>query len=351
MEQHNTMTIGIDLGDRFSFLAVLNDAGEVVEEQRLVTHTDSFERTFAAIPAARIVIEASTHSRWVSSLLAELGHEVLVANPRRLALIYGQDRKNDKRDAELLARVGRLDPELLCPVWHRSNQAHADLSLVRMRNQLVELRTKLISSVRGMVKSHGQRLPACSTETFHDKVAEHIPELLKAVAASALRTLAQLSEEVRALDRQIESLARARYPETAALRQVAGVGPITALTFVLTLERPERFRHSREVGAYLGLVPRQDQSGDTDKQLRITNAGNVYLRKLLVQCSHYVLGAFGPDTDLRRWGLALAERGGRNAKKRAIVAVARRLAVLLHRLWRSGQVYVPLGYPSVARAA
>jgi len=351
MEQHNTMTIGIDLGDRFSFLAVLNDAGEVVERERLVTHTDSFERAFAARPAARIVIEASTHSRWVSSLLAELGHEVLVANPRRLALIYGQDRKNDKRDAELLARVGRLDPELLCPVWHRSNQAHADLSLVRMRNQLVELRTKLISSVRGMVKSHGQRLPACSTETFHDKVAEHIPELLKAVAASALRTLAQLSEEVRGLDRQIESLARTRYPETAALRQVAGVGPVTALTFVLTVERPERFRHSREVGAYLGLVPRQDQSGDTDKQLRITKAGNVYLRKLLVQCAHYILGAFGPDTDLRRWGLALAERGGRNAKKRAIVAVARRLAVLLHRLWRSGQVYVPLGYPPVACAA
>jgi len=351
MEQHNTMTIGIDLGDRFSFFAVLNDAGEVVERERIVTHIDSFERAFAARPAARIVIEASTHSRWVSSLLAELGHEVLVANPRRLALIYGQDRKNDKRDAELLARVGRLDPELLCPVWHRSNQAHADLSLVRMRNQLVELRTKLISSVRGMVKSHGQRLPTCSTETFHDKVAEHIPELLKAVAASALRTLAQLSEEVRGLDRQIESLARTRYPETAALRQVAGVGPVTALTFVLTVERPERFRHSREVGAYLGLVPRQDQSGDTDKQLRITKAGNVYLRKLLVQCAHYVLGAFGPDTDLRRWGLALAERGGRNAKKRAIVAVARRLAVLLHRLWRSGQVYVPLGYRSVAHAA
>ena len=351
MEQHNTMTIGIDLGDRFSFFAVLNDAGEVVERERIVTHIDSFERAFAARPAARIVIEASTHSRWVSSLLAELGHEVLVANPRRLALIYGQDRKNDKRDAELLARVGRLDPELLCPVWHRSNQAHADLSLVRMRNQLVELRTKLISSVRGMVKSHGQRLPTCSTETFHDKVAEHIPELLKAVAASALRTLAQLSEKVRGLDRQIESLARTRYPETAALRQVAGVGPVTALTFVLTVERPERFRHSREVGAYLGLVPRQDQSGDTDKQLRITKAGNVYLRKLLVQCAHYVLGAFGPDTDLRRWGLALAERGGRNAKKRAIVAVARRLAVLLHRLWRSGQVYVPLGYRSVAHAA
>ena len=117
---------------------------------------------------------------------------------------------------------------------------------------------------------------------------------------------------------------------------------MTALAYLLTLEEPGRFEQSRSVGAYVGLTPRRDQSGQTDKQLRITQCGDGYLRQLLVTSSHYILGPFGPDSDLRRYGLRIAERGGKNAKKRAVVAVARKLAVLLHHLWKTGVDYEPL---------
>ena len=130
------------------------------------------------------------------------------------------------------------------------------------------------------------------------------------------------------------------------MRQVKGVGPITALAYGLTLENAEHFAKSRAVGPYLGLVPKQEDSGESQPQLGISKAGDTMVRKLLVGSAHYILGPFGPDTDLRGYGLRLCERGGKNAKKRAAVAVARKLAVLLHRLWVSGEVYEPLGYAS-----
>src|ERR1035437_9476712 len=136
--------------------------------------------------------------------------------------------------------------------------------------------------------------------------------------------------------------AQTRYPQTALLTQVSGVWTLTAMAFVLTIEDPQRFARSRDVGCYLGLRPKQQDSGERSPQLRITKAGDSYLRKMLVSCAHYIIGPFGPDTDLRRWGLKLCERGGKNAKKRAVVAVARKLAVLLHRLWVTGEVYEPL---------
>jgi len=344
MKEHNTMTIGIDLGDRVSHVAVLDESGEVTKRFRLSTTRASFEKAFSQRSPARVVMEATTHSRWASSLLDTLGHEVLVANPRQLSIIYKQQRKNDKRDAELLARVGRLDPTLLCPIRHRSDDAHADLALVGVRDTLVRARAAMISTLRGMVKSFGHRLPSCSTESFAKKVKEHIPAELLAAARPLLRALAKLTEEIALLGRQITQLSKTKYPETQLLQQVPGVGPVTALSFVLTLESPERFKSSRQVGAYLGLVPRQDQSGDVDKQLRITKAGNSYVRKLLVQCAHHHLGPFGPETDLKQWGRRLSARGGKNARKRAVVAVARKLAVLLHSLWSTGEVYVAQGY-------
>jgi transposase len=355
MKKHSTgsMTMGIDLGDRISHVAVVDDSGEVTERFRVTTTRTGFEDAFGERAAVRVVMEATTHSRWVSSLLGALGHEVVVANPRSLALIYKQQRKNDKRDAELLARVGRLDPQLLSPIQHRSDDAHADLSMVTTRDSLVRARTSLISCVRGMVKAFGERLPSCSADSFHHKAAPHIPQPLLPAVQSLLRSIAKLTEEIHLLDRKITQLSKTKYPDTALLQQVAGVGPITALTFVLTLESPQRVSQSRQVGAYLGLVPRQDQSGAVDKQLRITKAGNGYLRRLLVQCAHHILGRFGPDTDLQRWGNRLSERGGKNARKRAVVAVARKLAVLLHTLWSTGEQYVPVGYGKrpVAHAA
>jgi transposase len=166
-----------------------------------------------------------------------------------------------------------------------------------------------------------------------------------------LETVDHLTRTIRRMDREIERLGQERYPETQLLRQVTGVGPITALYYVLTLEDPNRFAKSRSVGAYLGLCPKQRDSGTQQPQLRITKAGDVLLRRLLVNAAQYILGPFGPDTDLRRAGLRMAERGGKAAKKRAVVAVARRRAVLLHRLWVTGEEYESLRQATNEEAA
>ncbi len=266
----------------------------------------------------------------------------LVANARKVRLIYAEGRKNDKLDAQKLARLARLDPELLSPIEHRGEDSQAHLALVRSRDALVSTRTKLVSHLRGTVKAFGARLPKCSAASFHNKAAEHLPRELTPALEPILETIASLSARIREYDRRLETIAAELYPEIRLLRQVGGVGPITALAFVLILEDPTRFAKSRDVGAYLGLVPNTDQSGDSDPQKRISKRGNQMLRKFLVSSAHYALGPFGEDSDLRRHGEKIASRGGKNAKRRAVVAVARKLSVLLHRLWSTAEVYEPL---------
>jgi transposase len=321
---------------------VLDAHGDSVTEGRIRTAPDAFARHFQHLAPARIAIEVGGHSRWVSQLLTTWGHEVLVANARMVQLISAGVRKSDQVDAQLLARVARVDPTLLAPITHVSHQHYPDIAQLRARALLVRTRTRLINAVRGIVKTVGIRLPACHTRRFPKKTTALIPADLQSSLGPLLDVIATMTVRIHAYDKTIESLARDQYPETARLRQVPGVGPVTALHFVLTLGDPHRFRHSRDVGAFLGLVPRRRQSGETEKQLRISKAGNSEMRTLLVQCAQYVLGPFGPDTDLRRWGTTMALRGGKNAKRRAIVAVARKLSVLLHKLWISGATYVRL---------
>ena len=214
----------------------------------------------------------------------------------------------------------------------------------------MEARTQLINHSRGLVKSVGQRLPRCSSEAFARKVLGAIPESLQPGLLPVLEMITSLTAQIKALDRRMDALADQVYPETKLLRQVTGVGPITSLAYVLILEDAGRFGKSRAVGSYLGLTPGSYKSGDSDPQMRITKEGDALLRRLLVVAAQYILGPFGPDTDLRRFGLRIAQRGGKNAKKRAVVAVARKLAVLLHHLWRSGEVYEPL-YQETRKAA
>lgn len=337
-----TLTVGVDLGDRTSRWCGVDGYGEVVEEGRLRTTEAGFRRRFGGTDRSRVVVEVGTHSPWVSRLLRELGHEVWVANPRQLRLIYRNDRKSDRVDAEYLARIGRLDPQLLSPVSHRGRETQADLAILRSRTVLVGARTRLVNHVRGAVKSVGGRLPSCSTASFPRRVRDEIPVELEGAVVPLLGEIARLTRQIRRYDRQVERLCEERYPETAVLRQVAGVGAITALCYILVLEDPRRFPSSRSVGTYLGLVPRQRDSGSSEPQLRISKAGDPLLRGLLVGSAQYILGPFGPDTELKRWGLKLAERGGKAAKKRAAVAVARKLAVLLHSLWLTGEVYEPI---------
>jgi transposase len=334
-------TIGIDLSDRFTSVCVLDEQGDVLEEGKLRTTAEAFTRRFALVEPCRIVMEVGTHSPWASKVLSGLGHEVIVANPRKVQLIAASIQKSDRSDAETLARLGRADPKLLSPVVHRSAARHADLEVIHARQALIAARTLLINHARGTVKSFGGRLPTCDAHTFHKKASNDVPKELQPAIEPLLNVIRDVTEQIGGMDDCIEELSRERYPETVVLRQVPGVGPLISLTYVLTIGDPARFRSSRQIGPYLGLVPRQRESGTRAPALRISKAGNRYLRQLLVNGAHYVLGFRGPDTDLRRWGLARVA-GGKAAKKRTIVAVARKLAVLLHHLWVTGEVYVPL---------
>jgi len=336
------LTIGLDLGDRRSYLCAVDANGEVSSRFSVPTTQRALQRVFGGLAASRCVIEVGTHSPWVSRLLASLGHEVIVANAREVRSISHSRSKNDAADAEQLARLGRADPKLLKPIRHRSEQAQRDRARLSTRDGLVRARTALINQARSLAKALGHRLPACDGASFARRLQqEHLEELFPGLAA-LVECIAQLSQAIRAQDREIERLCQQRYPETALLRQVQGVGPITSLAYVLTVEDPRRFAKSRSVGPYLGLRPKQRQSGDRDPQLRISKQGDAFLRRMLVQASHYILGPFGPDTDLRRFGERLSARGGRLARKKARVAVARKLAVLLHRLWITAELYEPL---------
>ncbi len=336
------MTIGLDVGDHYSDYVGLDGEGEVIEEGRIRTRQEAWGKKFAGFPRSRVALEVGTHSRWINQLLQRLGHEAVVANARRLRLISENDRKTDRMDAELLARLARVDVKLLAPIRHRGAEVQADLQLVRSRAQLVKARAQLINHVRSSVKSAGGRLPSSSAPAFSRRVADQLPEGLGASLVPVVQLMGQLSEQIRGYDRQIEKRCQQQYPQTGVVRQMRGVGPLMALTFVLTLEEAGRFRNSRQVGAYVGLCPGQDQSGRRNPQLRITQAGERMVRRLLVQSAHYIMGVFGEDSDLRRHGEKIAAGGGKNAKKRAVVAVARKLAVLMHHLWVTGEVYQPL---------
>jgi transposase len=334
--------IGVDLGDKESQLCVLGADYEIRQQVRVRMTTPALQAWFAAVTQpAMVVMEAGSHSPWVSRLLEGMGHQVVVADPRRMRLISQSDKKNDAEDARTLARVAAAMPELLKVVKHRSAEAQRDLTVIRARARMVEVRTKLWCSLRGLAKSLGRRLPRRVT-------AETLQDLT--ILEPLWKALEDVSRRIGEYDRQIAALEK-KYPEVARLQQIAGVGPLISLTFVLTLDDHLRFHKSRQIGSYLGLRPKQRDSGESQPQLRITKAGDGYLRSLLIQGAQYILGRFGPDTDLKRWGLKLAARGGKNAKKRAVVAVARKLAVLLHRLWRDGSEYEPLRHNRAAVAA
>jgi transposase len=336
------LTIGLDLGDRCSWYCVLDEAGEIVLEQKLGTTPKAMQDVFGTTPRSRIALETGMHSPWVSRLLSELGHEVIVAHARNVRLIGESRRKDDRLDAQTLARLARIDPQLLCPVKHRSAKAQADLTVIRARAGLVRARTALVNTARGLAKSYGERLRGCNVRNMNPGKAEGLSPELQSALEPLLAAIESLSERIREYHQQIEQLAEERYPQAALLKQVKGVGTLIALTFLLTLEDAHRLGKSRDVGCYLGLQPGRRNSGQSEPQLHISKEGDPYLRTLLVQGAQHILGPFGADCDLRRWGLKLAERGGRNGKKRAIIATARKLAVLLHRLWVSGEVYEPL---------
>jgi transposase len=332
----------MDLGDKTSRYCVLDERGEIVQEGSVGTSQKALAQKFGSMRSSRVALEVGTHSPWVSRVLKNLGHPVIVAHARQVKLISHSRRKDDRLDAQTLARLARVDPQLLRPIQHRSEEAQAHLLVIRVRAALVEARSSLVNTARGLAKSVGERLPKCDADQLGVERREGLPVQLQQILRPLLEQIESVTEKIKESDGRIEQIARTMYPETALLKQVRGVGTLIALTFILTIDDRDRFQKSRDVGCYVGLRPKRSESGESQPQLRITKEGDVYLRKMLVQGAHYILGYRGPDTDLKRWGLGLASHGGKNAKKRAIVAVARKLGILLHRLWVTGEVYDPL---------
>jgi transposase len=334
--------IGIDLGDRNCEVCVFNGAGEVHETLRLGMKEKDFAAYFGKLGRSRVALEAGGQSRWVAEVLERCGHEVYVSNTRKVAYISQSDDKDDPGDAYKLAELVHFKPQLLHPIQHRSREAQADLSWIRAREALVASRTKLVNTVRAMSKAFGARLAKCSPEAFPIKRADQVPEEIRGAVAPLLEIIDELNERIAYYEEMEEQIARTRYEKYELLTQVDGVGVHTALSFMLTIGDAERFAKSRMVGPFLGLRPRKKDSGDSRPQLGITKAGDEYMRKTLTNCAHHILGPKGKDSDLRRAGQRICERGGKNAKKRAVIAVARKLGVLLHRLWITGEAYEPL---------
>jgi transposase len=337
MNKDNRITIGMDLSDRKADVCIF-DGKDVLDETRLTLSREGVVAAFEVFEPCRVVLEVGTHSPWVSRLLQKLGFEVIVANPLQFRMICDSYKKDDRTDAEMLARVGHMDPVLLNPIEHRGEDIQSGLAFVRSRAALVRARTLLINHARGLVKSFGERLSSCKADAFHSRLDE-VPAGLQDALGPVFAAVEQLTAQIKHLDGVLRDLASEVYPETQVLQTVPGVGPITALTYVLTLERPDRFASSRAAGSYIGLSPGRRQSGKVDRDMHITKHGDRHLRWLLVQCAHYILGPFAPDSELRDWGFRLIDRGGRAAKRRAVVAVARKLAVLLHTLWLRQERY------------
>ncbi len=338
--------IGVDLGDSKHAICITDKDGTILKEYSIANTRLQIDKLAQEYPKAIIALEVGTHSPWISRLLKSHGLTVLVANARKLRAIYKNERKCDLLDARMIAKLARVDPELLYPIHHSSEDTQLDFLPIKMRDTLVSQRVNIINAIRGSLKALGIRIPGATsrgmskaTRIFLEK---NHPELLSTIAPM-LDVLDHIKTQIYAYDRAIDKLIAEKHPAAQRIKQINGVGPITALSFVLTIERPERFASPRDVGAYIGLVPRRDQSGDTDKQLHISKTGNNYLRKLLVQCAQYKLGHFGEDSDLRRYGENIYKsRGSKVAKRKAVIAVARKLSVLMLTLWQRECDYEPL---------
>ena len=333
------ITVGLDVGDKRTHWCAIDAGRKVVARGSFRTTRDELATAMTPYAGAKVVLEAGSQSPWMSRALRSLGHEVQVADPRCVQLISKDPRKTDRRDAEMLTKMASAMPDLLGNVHHRGEQAHAHLAIVRARDLIVRMRTMAVQQARGICKAFGLRLPKCSTGGFPARAEGLIPKILRQAVSPIVDLVADLTSRIRAFDRDLAKLAKEHYPEVAHLQQVDGIGPVISVAYVLSVEDPKRFSRSRRVGSWLGLCPRVQSSGDRNPQLPISKAGDPKLRRLLIQGARRILGPLGADCDLRRYGLRIAERGGKTGKKKAAVAVARKLAVLLHRLWVTGATY------------
>lgn len=331
--------IGLDLSDEKADFCMVDGRKRVLRRGSIELVRPALEEFFRAIEPCRVVLETCGQSAWVAKVIRSCGHEAFVVDPRRLELLTKSSKKTDRNDARLLAEMGRLDVEMLHPVHEKSDGTLAIRVELNARAQLVRTRTRLINLVRGALKLFGEQPPKCSSDVFHQRV--HLPEILEPALGPILAVLAGLQAELEKYDKHVVECCK-RFPQTELFRGIHGVGPIVALSFVAAIEKVERFKSSRAVGAYFGLTPKKDQSGKSDPSLRISKEGDGTVRSLLVSAATHALRKSAPDSDLKRFGRRIAQSGTPRDKGRARIAVARKLATLMHRIWVTGEIYQPL---------
>jgi len=344
-------TIGADVSDRTTKICVMTkaDGGErrIVIETTCATTEAGFEEAFSKFDRSwPVVFETGTHCRWMDRLFRRMGFKTIVGNPRKIPSITKSNTKNDRNDARELARLALADPAMLHPVFLRDEMFQQMLRFHHARNMLISQRTQTINQIRGFAKSMGHRIKCSSTEKFHELCKGDWPRALEECAWPLMGSLKAINLKIKAYDKLIARLAER--PEFKSMvervRAVYGVGIIGSTVFIAAIGgRPDRFGHARDVGAYLGMTPRQDQSGDNDKQLHITHAGADIVRTTLVECAGVVMMSNARDTDLKLKGLRIAMHGGQIARRKAKVAVARGLAVTMLALLKDPErEYVPL---------
>lgn len=333
--------IGIDLGDKTNEVCILNNQGQTVDTFKIENNADAFTLLFKKYPKASYAIEVGSHALWIHDLAIACGVQMYVANPRKTNLIGSSKSKNDKVDAALLAKLLKSDPDLLFPVTLRDIKTQKDFCLVKSRDSLVSARGDLIRHIRGIIKPFGIILPdSVTVDNFHETITEHVSAKDFPAIPWLVESIKVMSKNIKVMDKQLNKLINTKYPEAINLQTIPGVGPITAISFLLIIGNPKRFNKSRIVGSYLGLVPKQNQSGSMDKSLGITKTGNPLLRRLLVNCAHRTLGVFGKDSQLRRFGeKIMGDTNNKIRKKKAVVAVSRKMAVLMHSMLISGHEF------------
>lgn len=339
----NGITVGIDLGNKKHVITAIDAKGNVLQKATIENKVQEIKEFFSQFKeSCLVVIEAGTPSILVGNLLKNMGHKVKVANPVKIKAIWGSTVKTDDRDSEMLARLANADMKLLSEVHLKEMKTQIHSSVLKARDKLVKSRASLVNFARSQFKITGLEVPKCTPENFTKKVKDFIPKDLKLPLQSILRTISFLTEEIKRYDKKISKLCK-KYKQTEILQQVDGVGPLTSLALCLAIGDETRFKKNRAIGAYFGLTPKCDQSGDSNKELKISKAGNRYIRSLLVNCAQHILGIFGKDSNLKRFGERIMNRGkGKKFKKKAVVAVSRKLSVLLLRLYKTGEEYIPL---------
>lgn len=336
----NVRYIGLDIGDRFSRFAVVDAAGVNLKEDRVPSTKAGLERVFKPLKGARLLMEVGTHSPWIQRTLLAIGIDARVCEARSAAEANRFGRKTDVRDARMLAELLRTDSHLVTLVQHRTLEEQRTWAVIQARTALVKTRTMLVNQIRGMSKSWGTRLEGCTSGAFNGKTWFQVPEDLRAALAPLYEQILNVSNAINGYDKKIAA-AVSKNPDAQLLAGIRGVGDLTALAVAMAIGNASRFRRSRDGGAYFGLVPKKRASGESDPQLGISKRGNATVRRLLVCAAHYILGPFNKvDSDLRTSGLRIMGNGNDSRRKRrAVVAVARKLSVVMVAMLKSGMPY------------